>query len=233
MSRTRRLLVPHLPHHIVQRGHNRASVFFAAEDYRRYLDTLSEWKNVLELKVYAYCLMTNHVHLLIEPGEDTSSVGKLMRRLAGRHTRYVNALAQRTGTLWEGRYKASPVQTDHYLLACSRYIELNPVRANLVTHPGEYPWSSYSLRVSGSSSTWLDMHPCHLAFGSSSRERASAYVEFVAEGTPMGQRLLISRAVRRNQLTGDGRFVDQIERLMGRRFPPRRPGRPRGGSGDL
>src|SRR5437762_2638769 len=126
MPRMGRVILPDYPHHIVQRGHNRQPVFAAKGDYQRYIDTLIAYKDIYGVKVYAYCLMTNHVHLLLGP-EDRRGLAQLMKRLAGRHTRYHNTLEGRTGTLWESRYKSSPVDTDDYLLACLRYIELNPV----------------------------------------------------------------------------------------------------------
>jgi REP element-mobilizing transposase RayT len=106
-----RIVLPHYPHHIVQRGHNRQVIFDGRQDYQRYLDTLREFKEKYGVAVYAFCLMTNHVHLLLSPGEPTG-IGKLMKRLAGRQTRHHNRLEGRSGTLWEGRYKSSLVERD-------------------------------------------------------------------------------------------------------------------------
>jgi len=103
MPRTARLVVPDHPHHIIHRGHNRQPVFVSDDDYRYYLDNLLEWKTKLKCRLYAYCLMTNHVHLIVDPGENEVNLAKLMKRVAGRQTRYVNKLEKRTGTLWEGR----------------------------------------------------------------------------------------------------------------------------------
>jgi len=132
MPRRARIILSNTAHHIVQRGHNRQAVFIEDADYQYYLRTLREWKEELAIKVYGYCLMTNHVHLIIDPCEDRDNLGKLMKRLAGRQTRYVNYLERRSGSLWEGRYKSSPIETDTYLLACCRYVELNPVKAGMV-----------------------------------------------------------------------------------------------------
>ena len=115
MPRMGRVVLPNYPHHVVQRGHNRQVVFAAAEDYQRYLTDLRELKDALGVKVYAYCLMTNHVHLLLAPGDSTTGLGQLMKGLAAR---YRNRLEGRSGTLWESRYKSSVVQSDSYLLAC-------------------------------------------------------------------------------------------------------------------
>jgi putative transposase len=141
-----RVVLPHYPHHIVQRGHDRQVTFAEPRDYERYLDTLGEFKEKHGVAVYAFCLMTNHVHLLLAPREPTG-IGKLMKRLAGRQTRHHNRLEGRSGTLWEGLYKSSLLQCDDYLLACCRYIELNPVRARMVAEPQDYAWSSCRYRL--------------------------------------------------------------------------------------
>ena len=116
MAKQPRVILPNTPHHIVQRGHNRNPVFIERDDYQYYLKTLWEWKEALGVKVYGWCLMTNHVHLILDPGDKPSSISDLMKRLAARQTRYVNRLERRTGSLWEGRYKLSPIATDEYLL---------------------------------------------------------------------------------------------------------------------
>src|SRR5881296_2637448 len=161
MPRQARLVLPHYPHHIIQRGHNRQVVFARDDDYAYYLDTLQAWKTHYGVKVYAFCLMTNHVHLLLEPGEAPGVLTQLMKRVAARQTRYVNRLEGRTGTLWDSRYKSSPVETESYLLACARYIELNPVRAKLVARPEDYPWSSFRDKIGVCHTSWLDLDPCY------------------------------------------------------------------------
>ncbi|MFT5133436.1 MAG: putative transposase [Gammaproteobacteria bacterium] len=110
MPRKARLLVPGYPHHIVQSGHNRKVVFLADEDYQFYIENLKEWKLKLGIKLHAWCLMTNHIHLIVEPGEDTKTVSELMKRMAGRQAAFVNKQEYRSGALWEGRFKASPIQ---------------------------------------------------------------------------------------------------------------------------
>ncbi|HBO9959355.1 TPA: transposase, partial [Pseudomonas aeruginosa] len=132
MPRQGRVVLPNYPLHVVQRGHNRQVVFAEDEDYQRYLSDLRDLKDAFGIKVYAFCLMTNHVHLLLAPGDSLSGLARLMKTLAARTTRYRNRLEGRSGTLWESRYKSSVVQSDAYLLACCRYIELNPVRARMV-----------------------------------------------------------------------------------------------------
>jgi putative transposase len=225
MPRTARIEVPHYPHHIVQRGHDRNAVFVHHDDFTYYLDTLRECKREFDVKVFAYCLMTNHVHLLLAPSEN-GALGKLMKRLAGRQTRYRNRLEGRSGTLWEGRYKSSPVDDDTYLLACCRYIEMNPIRARMVATPLDYPWSSYRDRVGHSDHGCLDsMHP-YIELGVTDQERRRTYENFIMSSVPDGEWEFLREAVRRNQLTGNDRFVDQVSKAIGRRVERRGPGRP-------
>lgn len=226
MPRSARLLLPEVPHHVVQRGHDRAAVFRCTADYDVYLDTLWEWKATFGVAVHAYCLMTNHVHLVLTPGEDTAGVGRLMRRLAGRLTRKVNGRSGRRGTLWEGRYKASPIQTERYLLACSRYVELNPVRAGMVATPAEYPWSSYTLRSAREGAGRLDADPCYLALGEDAASRAASYAAFVRGALDLDENAFIREAVSRNQLTGDESFIADVAARFGRRVERRGRGRP-------
>jgi putative transposase len=184
------------------------------------------------VKVYAYCLMMNHVHLLLAPGESTAELGRLMKALAARATRYRNRLEGRSGTLWESRYKSSVVQSDSYLLACSRYIELNPVRARMVADVADYAWSSYRSRVGDESGgCWLDADPCFLALGDTAMERRLRYEELVRQAIPTDQLRLIRDALQRGQLTGTSRFVDEVERIVGVRVEQRGQGRPRAESG--
>jgi putative transposase len=220
-----RVVLPHYPHHIVQRGHNRQVIFAAPEDYERYLETLREFKAEYGVAVYAFCLMTNHVHLLLAPREP-AGIGKLMKRLAGRQTRHHNRLEGRSGTLWEGRYKSSLVQREDYLLACCRYIELNPVRARMVATPQEYVWSSCRQRLGLDTVQWLDHDPGYLALGTSDTERRRRYREFLRAAIPTGEWQLMREAVQRGQLTGTARFADDVAAILGRRVERRGQGRP-------
>ena len=228
MPRMGRIVLPNYPHHIVQRGHNRQVVFAVAEDYQRYLTDLRELKDAFGVKVYAYCLMTNHVHLLLAPGESVAGLGQLMKALAARATRYRNRLEGRSGTLWESRYKSSVVQSDSYLLACCRYIELNPVRARMVADAADYPWSSYRARVGNvPDGHWLDADPCFVALGNTTAERCCRYETFVRQAVPTDEIRLIRDALQRGQLTGTSHFMDKVERIVGVRIEQRGQGRPR------
>ena len=229
MPRRPRVVLPNRPHHIIQRGHNRQVVFTGDNDYRHYLATVREWKESLGCKVYAYSLMTNHVHLVVDPGDDDQSLGLLMKRVAARHTRLVNKHERRSGTLWGSRFKSSPIETDRYLLACCRYIELNPVRACMVAAPEDYPWSSCRTRTGIERRGWLDEDPCYTAFGTNAADRASRYREWLRAAIPPGEWDLIRQAVHRCQLTGGNRFTDEVEQRIGLRIELRGPGRPKRG----
>ncbi len=222
------VVVPNYPHHIVQRGHNWQVVFAEPADCEYYLGTLAEYKAEYQVQVYGFCLMTNHVHLVLAPGERVAGLGQLMKRLAGRQTRYTNRQERRSGTLWESRYKSSPIQTEAYLLACCRYAELNPVRARMVRRPEEYRWSSYGQRAGVAKEfTWLDTDPCYESLGDTLQVRASRYAEFVRSAIPPGEWEVIRSALQRGQLTGNERFVNEVAAIIGRRIAHRPQGRRR------
>ena len=231
MPRMGRVVLPNYPHHVVQRGHNRQVVFAGEPDFRRYLDDLRELKSVFGVRVYAYCLMTNHVHLLLSPGEAVTGMGQMMKALAARATRYRNKLEGRSGTLWGSRYKSSLVQTDQYLLACDRYIELNPVRACMVRRPEEYEWSSYRQRMGIDSENWIDYDPCYVGLGEAHADRRCEYGHYVLKGVPEKELSLIRQALQRGQLTGNERFIDEAEIILGRRVAFRAQGHPSRGCG--
>jgi len=227
MPRKARILVPGCPHHIVQRGHNRQAVFLADDDYLFYLENLKEWKSRLGIRLYGWCLMTNHIHLLVEPTQAPESLSELMKRLAGRQAAYINKQEGRRGSLWESRFKASPVQRDSYLLSCIRYIEMNPVAADMVQLPEDYQWSSYRERSGQEDRGLLDYDVCYLGLGLHIEQRRENYRRFLLSCVSSEEKLLIQSGVRRNQLTGNDRFIDEIERRMGIRLERRGRGRPR------
>ena len=226
MSRRGRVVLPNYPHHVVQRGHNRQVVFASEAEFGRYVEDLRELKVVFDVRIYAYCLMTNHIHLLLSPGESLSGMGQMMKALAARATRYRNKLEGRSGTLWESRYKSSPVQTDQYLLACCRYIELNPVRARMVSGPADYLWSSNRQRVGIEADGWIDYDPCYIGLALTEEERRQQYDQYVSEGVPDRELSLIRQAVQRGQLTGNDKFIDEVGKILGRRVEFRAQGRP-------
>ena len=227
MPRKHRIAVAHYPHHIVQRGHNRKLVFVTEKDRLTYLATLQEFRQELRLKVYGYCLMANHVHLIVDPGACPANLSLLMKRLAGRHTRRINRRERRTGTAWEGRFKCSPIESDRYLLACTSYVHLNPVRAKMVATPEAYRWSSYRARIGLTECDWLDSDPSFLALAASQERRQQRYREFVEQGIHEHELKFIREAVQRNQLTGSEAFIREIEQRTGKRILYRGRGRPR------
>lgn len=159
---------------MIQRGNNRQPIFFVPKDYQVFLDCLRAAKRKCHARLYAYVLMTNHVHLLVEP-EHEGDLGRFMQSVGRRYVRYINDTYERTGTLWEGRFKSAIVSRDEYLIACSRYIELNPVRAGMVCHPREYRWSSYHGRAMGRPDHLLDEDAWYVTLGDSPQARAAAY----------------------------------------------------------
>jgi len=158
MPRKPRFYLPGMPVHAIQRGNNRQAVFFGDEDYRAYLSWLKLAGEKYDCHIHAYVLMTNHVHLLVTPGH-RDSLGGLFQFVGRHYVAYINNRYERTGTLWEGRYKASLVEEERYLLTCYRYIELNPVRAGMVRLPEHYEWSSYQFNALGESNPLLKPHP--------------------------------------------------------------------------
>lgn len=226
MGRPPRLLLPGFPHHVVQRGHNRSAVFIETGDYEYYLANLAHWKQVYDVAVQAWCLMTNHVHLVLVPQRDGAGISHLMRRLSGRQGRRVNCLEGRLGTLWCGRFHSSVVESDAYLLACLRYVDMNPVRAGMVRHPREYVWSSYRERMGLAPPALLQPDGGMGALGATPDARRRAYRRFVEEPTDAAELRLIRSAVHRNRLTGGRRFIDEIERRTGLRIENRGRGRP-------
>jgi putative transposase len=174
MPRTARAVLAGLPLHVVQRGINRQQCFFSESDYLTYFRLLEELSVRFGCLLHAYCLMTNHVHLLLTP-ETSDSCALLMKNLGQRYVQRVNRQLERTGTLWEGRFKSCLVRSESYVLACYRYIELNPVRAGLVALPGQYRWSSYANNAEGRMGGSLSAHPVYEALGLDVEQRTLAY----------------------------------------------------------
>lgn len=148
MPRKPRFYLPDIPYHIVQRSNNRTACFFSSSDFGIYINALTDALQTFHVQLHAFVLMTNHVHLLMTPS-DSQGISKVMQSVGRTYVRAINGLYRRTGTLWEGRHKASPINSEEYLLICQRYIELNPVRAGMVDHPSEYRWSSYQANGAG------------------------------------------------------------------------------------
>ncbi len=225
MARKPRFSLPGVPQHIIQRGNDRKPCFFVHGDYRLYLDYLAEAAERFECQVHAYVLMTNHVHLLVTPlGEN--GIAHMMQRLGQRYVQSINATYHRSGTLWEGRYKASLVDSENYLLACMRYIELNPVRAAMVKHPAEYRWSSYRANAQQEADDLVVAHELYHRLGETSATRCEAYRSIFKTHVDDAVIDEIRGALNQELVLGSSRFRQNIEAMIGRQASPRPRGRP-------
>jgi putative transposase len=226
MARKPRFNISGIPQHVVQRGNNREPCFFAEDDYSRYLNDLYEAACRNRVAIHAYVLMTNHVHLLATPGQEFG-IAHTMQDLGRKYVRYINHCYRRTGTLWEGRYKASLVDSEAYLLTCMRYIEMNPVRASMVNHPGEYRWSSYGGNAQGKIDRILVKHPLYQALGNTENERNMTYRELFRNHINDTQVHDIRDALGQELVLGRNDFKDRIEQMLKRQTRAGQPGRPR------
>jgi putative transposase len=219
MARLPRFVIPGQPQHIILRGNNRTAIFRAVADYRFYLEKLQLACDKHGCDVHAYVLMTNHVHLLITPHEE-QSLPKAMQMLGRYYVQYYNYCYQRTGTLWEGRYKATLIDTEAYLLTCMRYIELNPVRAGMVAHPSEYPWSSYHHNALGQPNDWVTPYLEYRRLGKTAEERQAAYRQLFKHHIPEKSITEIREATNKAWVLGNDRFKQRIQKHLERRVEP-------------
>jgi putative transposase len=225
MARLGRYFLPDQPLHVIQRGNNREAIFFAEDDYARYREWLVSAASACGCAVHAYVLMTNHVHLLVTP-RGVESLPRTMQSLGRRYVRHINATYRRTGTLWEGRYRAAPIDSEAYFLSCSRYIELNPVRAQMVRHPGDYSWSSYRAHARGAADRLVSDHEMFERLGRSPSDRQKAYRELFRSKLDEEFIDALRAATNGGWALGDARFKQQIEWALGRRVAPLPKGRP-------
>lgn len=215
-----------VPCHVVQRGNNRDACFFAAEDYEFYLTCLGDACKKYRVACHAYVLMTNHVHLLLTPNT-VDGISLLMQSIGRRYVQYVNKHYRRSGTLWESRHKASVVDAEHYLLSCYRYIESNPVFAGMVDHPGDYPWSSFTVNAWGATSDVLiSPHDVYLSLGDETQDRLHAYRELFNGSLPKGLVQEIRSCLNFSMPLGSNRFKAEIERVLQRSIGYPKRGRP-------
>ncbi len=225
MARQPRYALSGQPQHVIQRGNNRSPIFFAEEDYRQYLHWLQVAAAQHRAQVHAYVLMTNHVHLLVTP-QASDSIPKVLQSVGRRYVQYINYMYQRTGTLWEGRYRATLIDSESYLLTCYRYIELNPVRAALGSEPGDYPWSSYAFHTHGEVNPLIQDHPLYLDLGQSDKERRDAYRALFEEHLSEATLQAVREATNKAWVLGDEKFKTEIQTALQRRVKPL----PRGGN---
>lgn len=226
MARLPRLNIPGVPQHVVQRGNNRQACFFADKGYQFYLECLQTAAQRYGCAVHAYVLMTNHVHLLVTP-QAVAGISRLLQSVGRRYVRYVNQVYRRSGTLWEGRYKASLIDSEQYLLSCYRYIELNPIRARMVEAPDDYHWSSYAWHAAGKPDPLVVDHPLYISLGERVEQRCAAYRELFRHAIDMKTETELKVSVRRDGVLGGERFKDEIEVAAAYRVRPVKMGRPR------
>ena len=219
MARLPRLNIPGIPQHVIQRGNNKQASFFSDKDYAVYLDKLKLYSEKYSVAVHSYVLMTNHVHLLMTP-ETEKGVSQLMQSLGRSYVRYINQTYDRSGTLWEGRYKSTLVDSDNYFLTVSRYMELNPVRAGMVAHPAEYTWSSYQYNALGKPVELITRHFLYQGLAKTDKTRQKRYTALFDKIIPDYTLEEIRNSINRAWVLGDGRFKRQIEKQTGRRASP-------------
>ena len=227
MARLPRISPAGVPLHLIQRGNNRHICFGALEDYSAYVGWLKEYSGKYAVDIHAWVLMTNHIHLLCTPKQD-GAVSLMMQSVGRRYVQYFNYKYQRSGTLWEGRYKSCLVQAERYLIEVYRYIELNPVRAKMVEDPSGYVWSSYQVNALGKMSDLCTPHPEYLRLGGTKDERMKNYRALFSHHVEGDLLEEIRSSVNKGMAIGHGRFKDEIEVLTGRRLKPKKVGRPVG-----
>jgi putative transposase len=225
MARLPRLTLAGYPHHVIQRGNNRQPIFVSAADYKALLDLLEESAKKFDVAVHAYVLMSNHFHLLATP-QTAEGLPKMMQAVGRSYVRYFNDAQGRSGTLWEGRYKSSVIQTERYLLACMAYIDLNPLRAGLVAAPQDYPWSSHMHYLGARSDRMITPHALYWELGNTPFAREAAYAELVQSGVNPVQQAALTDATLRGWALGEADFVADLQKKTTRRVSKTSAGRP-------
>jgi putative transposase len=226
MPRRARILAGGYPVHVILRGIDRAAIFFEDDDRRFFLDTLRLASRQASVAVHAYVLMTNHLHLLMT-GEQSEGIATVMKRVGQGYVQHINRNYRRTGGLFEGRYRSALIEADAYLLACYRYIELNPVRAGMVEAPGEYPWSSYRANALGSVDPLIHPHALYLELGETPQTRLAAYRSLFEDQLDTDLLEKLREGTNGGFVIGSPRFERQIATMVGRRTWKGSPGRPR------
>jgi len=225
MARLPRLTLPGYPHHVIQRGNNRQAIFVTPGDYQMMLDLLEENARKFGVALHAYVLMDNHFHLLATP-QTATSLPQMMQAVGRSYVRYFNGTQKRTGTLWEGRYKSTLIQTERYLLACMAYIDLNPVRAGMVAQARDYPWSSHAHYIGLRIDKLVTPHPLVWALGNTPFAREAAYAELVQAGITAGQQQALTDSALRGWALGEPDFVKNLQKMTERRVSKSTAGRP-------
>lgn len=219
MARLPRFVIPGQPQHVIVRGNNRSDIFRADADYQFYLEKLQLACDKHECKIHAYVLMTNHVHLLITP-QTEEGLSKLMQMLGRYYVQYYNDTYQRSGTLWEGRYKSTLVDSETYLLTCMRYIELNPVRAGMVKHPSEYRWSSYHSNAADLANELVVPHIEYMRLGLFPDVRQTEYRKLFKQHISETSLNEIREATNKSWVLGSDRFKNRVQKKLDRPVEP-------------
>lgn len=225
MARLPRLTVPGYPHHVIQRGNNRQAIFASTGDREAFIGLLGDNAARFGVALHAYVLMGNHFHLLATP-EAADSLPALMQAVGRRYVRWFNDAQGRTGTLWEGRYKSTLIQTERYLLACMAYIDLNPVRAGMVADPRDYPWSSHSHYIGLRHDRLVTPHPLYWSLGNTPFAREAAYAELVRQGITAQQQDALTQSALKGWALGEPDFVANLQKATPRRVSQSAAGRP-------
>jgi putative transposase len=225
MARLPRLTLPGYPHHVILRGNNRQAIFSSNADYLTLLDLLVENASKFEVAIHAYVLMSNHFHLLLTP-HSGDGLPLLMQAVGRSYVRYFNAAQKRSGTLWEGRYKSTLIQSERYLLACMVYIDLNPVRAGLVAQVDDYPWSSFAHYTGRRTDRFITPHALFWELGNTPFAREAAYAEMVQSGVNAGQQLALTDSALKGWALGEPDFVADLQKRTERRVAKGVAGRP-------
>ena len=225
MARLPRLTLPGYPHHVIQRGNNRQPIFASSADYQTLLDLLDENAKKFGVAIHAYVLMSNHFHVLATP-QTAEALPQMMQAVGRRYVRYFNDTQQRSGTLWEGRYKSTLIQAERYLLACMAYIDLNPVRAGLVTQARDYPWSSHGHYIGQRIDKLITAPALVWELGNTPFAREAAYAEMVQAGLSSVQQTALMASVLSGWAQGDPDFLADLQKRTERRVVKGRAGRP-------
>lgn len=226
MARLPRLVIPHQAHHIIQRGNDRQPVFRDSSDYLAFLGWLREAAKQFKVAIHAYVLMENHVHILATPSDEIG-LGRMMQWVGRYYVPYFNQKYDRVGTLWQGRFKASVIDSERYFMICCRYIELNPVRAGMLSAAEEYPWSSYAHHVGVRADPLISDHPLYWALGNTPFQREAVYRERMQQALPAPELQALTAATLKGWLLGSEAFKADMRKLTERRVEPARRGRPR------
>jgi putative transposase len=225
MARQPRLIVPEQPHHVIQRGNNRQIIYREEADYQQFLVWLKEGARFYDVAIHAYVLMPNHVHLLATPS-DATGLALMMQKVGRLYVPWFNHKYERSGGLFEGRFRTSLIDSDRYFMTCSRYIELNPVRAQLSVAPGDYPWSSYAHHAGARLDTLVSDHSLFWGLGNTPFQREAAYIDMVQQGLSSEEVDFITTSILRNKPLGSDSFKSQLEQKTQRQILPAKRGRP-------